>query len=88
MNPKLNEAILYPLITEKAINMIEKENKLTFIVEQGSTKPIVKKEVEEKYKVKVISVNILRDMKGRKKAVVRLGKEFKAQDLAVKLGVI
>ncbi|MEI7961564.1 MAG: 50S ribosomal protein L23 [archaeon] len=82
------EVVLYPLVTEKAVNMIEAENKITFIVNDNATKPEVKKVLEEAYGIKVNKVNMLRDMKGRKKAIVQIDKKFKAGELATKLGVI
>ena len=82
------DILKYPLITEKAVNMIEAENKLIFVVNKNATKPIVKEAVEKLYKVKVSKVNIIKDMKSRKKAIVTISKEFKADDIATKLGVI
>jgi len=82
------EVILYPLVTEKSVNMIEAENKITFIVNDGATKPEVKKVLEEAYGIKVNKVNVIRDMKGRKKAIVQVDKKFKASELATKLGVL
>ncbi|MFA5763787.1 MAG: 50S ribosomal protein L23 [archaeon] len=80
--------VYFPFVTEKAVNMIDAENKLTFIINDKKTKHDVKKVIEEAYKVKVDKINIIRDRRGRKKAIVRLAKEFKAQDLATKLGVL
>lgn len=80
-------AILYPVTTEKAIGMIERENKITFIVETKSTKEDVKKEVESRFGVKVEKVNVLNCLNGRKKAIVKLAKEFKADDIAAKLKI-
>jgi ribosomal protein uL23 len=82
------EVILFPLITEKAVNMIESENKLCFIVDKRATKANVKRAVEQAYAVKVDSVRVLNDLKGRKKAIVRVNKAFKADEVATKLGVI
>jgi large subunit ribosomal protein L23 len=82
------EVILYPLVTEKAVNMIDTENKITFIVSDKTTKKELKKIVEKAYKIKIDKINIIRDMKGTKKAIIKLKKEFKAQDLATKLGVL
>ena len=82
------EIILFPLITEKAVGIIEKENKLSFIVNQQASKADVKKAVETLYKVKVDRVRTIKDLKGRKKAIVQINKEFKAQDIAMRLGVI
>ena len=83
-----HEVILYPLITEKAVNMIEAENKLCFIVNRKATKAEVKEAVEGAYEIKIDSVKVLNDRKGRKKAVVKVNKQFKADDIATKLGVI
>ncbi|VVB76339.1 50S ribosomal protein L23 [uncultured archaeon] len=82
------DVVLYPLVTEKAVNMIESENKITFVVNDTSGKAEVKKAVEEAYGVKVVKINIIRDMKGRKKAIVKLDKKNKASELATKLGVL
>ncbi len=82
------ETIKYPLITEKAVGFIESENKLTFIVYEHADKSSVKKAVEQVYKVKVNKVNIINDMKARKKAIVTIDKKFKAGDIATKMGVV
>ena len=82
------EIVFFPLVTEKSVNMIEAENKLTFIVADNANKQDVKRVIQKAYEVKVEKVNIIRDRKGRKKAIVKLGKENKAQDLATKLGVL
>jgi len=81
------QVIRYPLITEDAVNLIESENKLTFIVSLRANKSSIKKAVEELYEVKVERVNILITPKGLKKAFVKLTPECKASDLAIKLGI-
>lgn len=85
---KAAEVLLYPLITEKAVGMIETENKLVFVVNKAAAKSDVKNAVEKIHGVKVERIQLLNDTKGRKKAIVKLGKEFKAEELATKLGVI
>ncbi|MBN2127026.1 MAG: 50S ribosomal protein L23 [Candidatus Diapherotrites archaeon] len=85
---KAYDILKHPLITEKAVGFIESENKLSFIVENTATKPEIKKAVEDLFQVKVQEINILRDTKARKKAFVRISKEFKASDVATKLGVL
>ena len=82
------KVLLHPLMTEKAVNMIDAENKLSFVVKKDSSKKIIKEAIENLYNVKVDSINVINDMKGRKKAIVMLGKEFKARDVASKIGVI
>jgi len=80
--------IKYPLLTEKIINTIEKENKLVFIADLDSTKRQIKWAVEKALEVKVYSVNTSVDRKGRKKAYVRLNKEFRALDIATRFGML
>ena len=81
------QVILYPLITEDAVNLIESENKLVFIVGLGADKSSIKKSIEKLYGVKVEKVNFIITSKGLKKAFVKLAAEHKASDLAIKLGI-
>jgi len=83
-----NEVISYPLMTESASLMVEKDNKLIFIVNLKAGKGDVKKAVEELYEVKVSKVNLLITPQGTKKAFVKLSPEFKASDVAIKLGIL
>jgi len=80
--------IKYPLLTEKAVGLIEKENKIVFIVDKKVNKEEIKKEVEKKYKIKVEKINIINTIKGEKKAYIKLKPGFKATDLALKLKII
>jgi large subunit ribosomal protein L23 len=80
--------ILYPLMTEAASLMVEKENKLVFIVDLKANKIDVKRAVEQLYEVKVNDVNIQITPTGEKKAFVRLNPDFKAADIAIKLGIL
>lgn len=82
------EVIHYPLMTESASLMVEKENKLVFIVNLKASKNDVKKAVEELYEVKVGKVNLLITPQGEKKAFVKLHPEYKATDVAIKLGIL
>ncbi|NPA86470.1 MAG: 50S ribosomal protein L23 [Candidatus Diapherotrites archaeon] len=80
--------ILYPLISEKAVQLINTRNTIVFIVERKATKSQIRREVEELYNVKVKKVNTLITPDGRKKAYVKLSDEYDATELAAKLGVI
>ncbi len=82
------KVIKYPLVTEKAIRLMERENKLTLIVDRKATKKDIKEAVEKIFNVKVIKVNTLITPKGEKKAYVKLSPEYKAIDIATKLGVM
>jgi large subunit ribosomal protein L23 len=88
MAKKPLELILYPVITEDTVSLIETENKLTFIVDIKAGKKEIKKAIEELYNVKVDKVNTCITMDGRKKAYVKLKPDFKASDLAIKLGIL
>lgn len=80
--------LLHPLLTEKAIGKIESENKLIFIVNRKSDKKQIKWATERAFSVKVDNVSTLIDRKGRKKAWVKLSKEFSASDIATRLGML
>ncbi len=83
-----NEVIFYPLMTESASLMVEKDNKLIFVVNLKAGKADVKKAVEELYEVKVAKVTMLVTPQGQKKAFVKLNPEYKASDVAIKLGIL
>ncbi|MFT4309401.1 MAG: 50S ribosomal protein L23 [Candidatus Woesearchaeota archaeon] len=82
------ETLVTPMSSEKNIRMIERENKLCFIIDKNAKAKHVKKEVEDRFKVKVVKVNTLYDTKGRKKAYVKLSEEDNAMDIATSLGLI
>jgi large subunit ribosomal protein L23 len=82
------EVVLYPLMTEAASLMVEKENKLAFAVNLKASKSDVKRAVEELYEVKVESVNTQVTPTGEKKAFVKLHPDYRASDVAIKLGIL
>ncbi len=82
------KVILYPQATEKAVKMIESENKLIFIVDNAATKHDIKKAMETLFEVKVKNVSTEITPDGRKRAYVRLAPEFMADEIASKLGMI
>jgi len=82
------EVILYPLMTESSSLMVEKENKLAFIVALNATKTDVRNAVEKLYEVKVQYVNVQITPQGQKKAFVKLHPDYKAADVAIKLGML
>ncbi|HRY22385.1 MAG TPA: 50S ribosomal protein L23 [Candidatus Dojkabacteria bacterium] len=68
------EIKIQPVITEKTYDMANALNKYTFLVQRGVNKIEASKVVEEKYKVKVESINSIvrpgklkRDWKSNKK---------------------
>jgi large subunit ribosomal protein L23 len=82
------DVILYPLMTESSSLMVEKENKLVFMVNLRANKSDVRKAVERLYEVRVAGVHVLVTSTGEKKAFVKLHPDFKAVDIAIRLGIL
>lgn len=78
----------YAHLTEKSISLIERENKIVFVVDRKADKKKIKEAFEKAFEVKVEKVNTAITLKGEKKAFIKLAKEYKAGDVAVKLGII
>jgi large subunit ribosomal protein L23 len=83
-----SDVIFYPLMTESASLMVETDNKLMFVVNIKAGKSEVKRAVEQLYEVKVDRVTMLITPQGEKKAFVKLKPEYKASDVAIKLGIL
>jgi large subunit ribosomal protein L23 len=76
-----------PVVTEKAVMMIETENVLTFETSKLMNKDEIKKEVEEMFNVKIDNIRTL--IRNNKKfAYVKLNEKFPAIDIATKLGLM
>ncbi len=82
------EVVLYPVMTEVTSRILETENKLVFVVNMAATKADIKRAVEELYEVAVEKVNVTITPKGKKKAFVKLHPDYKAVDVAIKLGIL
>ena len=77
----------HPITTEKAIRLIESENKLTFVVDVKADVNKIKKEFEKEFKVKIVKINTLRRDK-RKIAYIKLSPDTPAIDIATRLGLM
>jgi large subunit ribosomal protein L23 len=82
------KTIKYPVMTEVTSRLLEAENKLVFIVNRKATKRDIKMAVEELYDVVVDKVNSIIDPEGEKKAFVKLHPDYKAVEIAIKLGIL
>ena len=79
--------MLRPVTSEKAVRLIELNNTLVFEVDRRMKKDKVKKDIEERFKVKVDSVNSL--IRGNKKYIyAKLNPKNLAVDVATSLGMI
>ncbi|MBS3093337.1 50S ribosomal protein L23 [Candidatus Pacearchaeota archaeon] len=76
-----------PIMSEKAVRMIEIDNTIVFELDRRLTKKEIRKQIEESFKVKVDSINTLIKM-NKKYAYVKLNKNNPAIDIATKLGMI
>lgn len=76
-----------PLITEKAVMLIESQNTLTVEAPIRVSRSEIKKEVEDIFNVKVDKIRTL-VKKGKKYAYVKLNPKHLAMDVATKLGMI
>jgi ribosomal protein uL23 len=84
---KPHEVVIHPVITEAVLEMIERENKLVFIVRREANKNTIRWAIEQLYNIKIISVNTLITPDGKKKAFVRLDPSSNAGEIATRLGI-
>ena len=84
----MNQVISHPLATEKAVRIMEKENKLLFVVDLKSKKIDIKKAVEKLFEVKVVKVNTFVTNRGEKRAYVKLSQNNPAIDIMTRLGLM
>ncbi|KAJ8967753.1 hypothetical protein NQ314_002634, partial [Rhamnusium bicolor] len=80
--------IKFPLTTEAAMKKIEDNNTLVFLVHTRANKHHIKAAVKKLYDINVAKVNTLIRPDGKKKAYVRLARDYDALDVANKIGII
>jgi large subunit ribosomal protein L23 len=83
----MSGVIGHPLVTEKAMNQMDFENKLQFVVSLDASKPEIRDAIAEQFDVTVEDVNTMVTMDGTKKATVRLSDDDDAQEVASRIGV-
>lgn len=88
MKMEPHEIIMFPLMTERSVNMIENENKLVFICDRRANKLQIAAAIKELYEVEAEDINTLITRKGTKKAFVKLKDEYDASDVAIRLGIL
>jgi len=84
---KASSIIIKPYITEKTFNLIEKENKLTFIVAENASKDQIIKALQILYESQASEVNTARTIQG-KKAFIKIKAPEGARELATKMGLV
>ena len=78
----------YPLVTEKAMMLADRENTLQFVVDRGATKDQIQRELEATYEQEILSVRTMMTAKGEKKATVRFAREKAAEEILSRLGIM
>jgi len=81
------DVIDHPHVTEKAMDKMDFQNKLQFIVKTDAAKDDVREAVEAQFDVTVIDVNTQVTMNGNKKAEVTLSADDDAEEIASRIGV-
>lgn len=81
------DVIFHPLVTEKAMNDMDFENKLQFAVREDASKNDIAEAVADRFDVEVVDVNTHFTMQGYKKAIVRLSEDDDAGEVASRIGV-
>ena len=80
------DIIFHPYVTEKTMNLMDKNNALEFVVRRNADKLTIKKAVENMFEVKVKDVRT-RITKNGKHAIVTFMPEFKAEDVGMRIGI-
>jgi large subunit ribosomal protein L23 len=78
--------LLHPYVTEKTLNLMENHNALMFVVKEGATKPDIKKAFEELFEVRVEKINVKHTRFG-KQAIIKLTKDYSAEDVGMRIGI-
>jgi len=80
------DIVYHPYVTEKTMNLMEKNNALEFVVKRTANKQQIARAIEEMFEVKVKNVNAKITKKG-KHAIVVFMPEFKAEDIGMRIGI-
>ena len=88
------EILIHPYVTEKTLNYLQGTaaqnqtdgNRLEFIVRRDATKTEIRAAFEKLFEVKVEKVNTLLAKDG-KHAIIKLTKEFSAEEIGMRIGV-
>ena len=82
------DVIDHPHVTEKAMDLMEFDNTLQFVVSLSADKNDIVDAIEDSYDEEVASVNTQITMDGEKKATVRFAEEDAAEDVMSRIGVV
>lgn len=78
----------HPIVTEKAMVILENVNQLTFIYEKEAKKEDIKRDIELTFEKKVRSINTMMTTKGTKKAIITFEESNAAEEILSQLGIV
>ena len=78
--------VRHPYETEKTMTMMENENKLEFIVDRRANKKDIRLALEKLLDVRIDNVHTHISQEG-KHAIVKLNKDYSAEDVGMRIGV-
>ena len=82
-----HDVIEHPHVTEKAMDLMEFDNTLQFVVALSADKGDIGDAIEERYGETVERVNTQITMDGEKKATVRFAEDDAAESIMSRIGV-
>ncbi len=80
------QVVIHPMVSEKTMMLMDRNNSLEFLVRREATKPEIKKAVEVLFDCEVETVNT-RITKQGKRAIVKFGGDTTAEDIGMRIGV-
>ena len=81
-----HRVILHAYVTEKAMDEMERQNKLEFVVDRRADRAQIKRAIEELYSCKVAKITT-KIVRIGKIATVRFRPEYSAEDIGSRAGV-
>jgi large subunit ribosomal protein L23 len=79
--------IVHPHVTEKAVDKMDFENKMQFIVDLDANKAEIVDDIEQQFDVDIENITTMVTPQGEKKATVLLSDDHDAQEIASRIGV-
>jgi large subunit ribosomal protein L23 len=83
----MSSVIKYPTVTEKAVDKMDFENKMQFIVDLDAEKDEIVTDIERQFDIEIENITTMVTPDGEKKATVLLSDDYDAQEIASRIGV-
>ena len=80
--------LAHPIVTEKAMFILENVNQLSFLVEKEDRKEDIKAAVEKTFGKKIAAINTMMTTKGTKKAIITFEESNAAEEILSQLGIV